>query len=149
MKLITLATSIALLSTITFAQEPRSPEQIFEKKCAMCHNIGKPKNQAERMKMVAPPIDVAMSSVVITIDAVDGPFKDEELKEESIKFLKDYLYNPSPDKTNCEDFVVKNFGRMPSLKGFLSEKELEVLVPWIFETFKPIKVNGEYVKKKL
>ncbi len=149
MKLFTLATSVALLSTITLAKEPRTPDQIFAKKCAMCHTIGKPESNMERMRMVAPPIDVAMSGVVITIDAVEGPFKDDELRKESIAFLKDYFYNPTADKTNCEEQVVKRFGRMPSLKGFLSPEELNVVVPWVYDTFKPEKVNGEYVKTSL
>jgi hypothetical protein len=149
MKLLTLATSVALLSTISLAKEPRTPEQIFAKKCAMCHTVGKPESKMERMEMVGPPITMAMSGVVITIDAVDGPFKDEELRKESIAFLKDYLYNPTAEKTNCEDQVVEKFGRMPSLKGFLSPEELDVVVPWVYDTFKPIKVNGEYVKTSL
>ena len=146
MKLLSVATSVALLSIIALAKEPRTPDQIFAKKCAMCHTVGKPESKMERIRMVAPPIDVAMSGVVITIDAVEGPFKDEELKEESIAFLKDYLYNPTADKTNCEEQVVKRFGRMPSLKGFLSQEELDIVVPWVHDTFKPEKVNGEYPK---
>ena len=127
------------------AKELRSAEKIYEKKCAMCHTVGKPKNKVEKKKMVAPPIDVAMKGVVITIDAVDGPFKDDELREESIAFLKDYFYEPTEDKTNCEDMVVKKFGRMPSLKGFVSPEELEKVVPWVYDTFKPIKNSkGEY-----
>ncbi|MEA3354587.1 MAG: c-type cytochrome [Campylobacterota bacterium] len=136
---------LGLFSSVDAADKVRSPQVIFTKKCAMCHTIGKPKNKAQKKKMVAPPIDVAMSGVVITIDAVDGPMSDKEIKEESISFLKDYLYNPHPDKTNCEDVVVKKFGMMPSLKGFISQKELDVVVPWVYDTFKPAKENGKYI----
>ena len=128
------------------AKELRTAQKIYEKKCAMCHTVGKPKNKEDKKRMVAPPIDVAMKGVVITIDAVDGPFKDDELREESIAFLKDYLYYPESDKTNCEDMVVKKFGMMPSLKGFISEQELDKVVPWVYDTFKPKKVNGKYEK---
>ncbi len=144
MKILTLLTTTALLSTVVLANEPRDPEVIFAKKCAMCHIVGKPQTNAQMQSMVAPPIDVAMSGVVITIDAVEGPLSDEELEAESIAFLKDYLFNPTRDKTNCEDMVVKKFGMMPSLKGFLSEAERDVVVPWVYENFKPVKINGKY-----
>ena len=134
----------ALISNIQ-AKELTDAQTIFTKKCAMCHTIGKPKNKIEKNKMVAPPIDVAMKGVVVTIDAVDGPFKGDELRDESIEFLKDYLYEPTADKTNCEDSVVEKFRRMPSLKGFISPKELEIVVPWVYDTFRPLKNSkGEY-----
>jgi hypothetical protein len=149
-KQLTLSTFILGIGVSTiFAKEPRTPEMIFVKKCAMCHTVGKPQNAAQRSQMVAPPIDVAMAGVVITIDAVDGPFKDDELRTESITFLKDYLYNPTEDKTNCEDHVVKRFGRMPSLKGFISSDELDRVVPWVYDTYKPQRINGSYVKPQL
>ncbi len=138
--------SLCILGSVAIAKEPRSPELIFQKKCAMCHTIGKPENKQAKKKMVAPPIDVAMKGVVITIDAIDGPFKDDELRKESIAFLKDYLINPTSDKTNCEDIVVKKFGMMPSLKGFISKDELNRVVPWVYDTFRPIKINGKYEK---
>lgn len=144
MKLFVGALFLALVSQNIFAKEVRSPEVIFAKKCAMCHKAVKPATKKERKTMVAPPINVAMAGVVITIDAVEGPLSDKELREESIAFLKDYLYDPTPEKTNCEDHVVKKYGRMPSLKGFISPEELDVVVPWTYDTFKPVKTNGKY-----
>lgn len=143
-KLLISMLTIGVVGTTLIAKEPRSPEVIFQKKCAMCHVVGKPKNKLDKKKMVGPPIDVAMKGLVITIDAVDGPFKDDELRTESMVFLKDYLYYPTADKTNCEDQVVKKFGRMPSLKGFISNEELDVVVPWVYDTYAPVKVNGKY-----
>jgi len=139
----------AMVSSISiniYANNINDGAKIFEKKCAMCHLVGKPVNKMDKESRVAPPIDMAMKSVVVTIDAVDGPFSDQQLKEETIKFLKDYVYAPSIDKTNCEDKVIKKFGTMPSLKGFITPKELDIVLPWIYDTFKPIKINGEYQK---
>ncbi len=144
MKLISTVVAVSILSVAGFSKESRSPELIFQKKCAMCHTIGKPKNKQFKKRMVAPPVDVAMKGVVVTIDAVEGPFKDDELKKESIMFLKDYLFNPSREKTNCEDIVVEKFGMMPSLKGFISQEELDIVVPWVYDKFKPLKTNGKY-----
>ncbi len=141
-----LSVLLTALGINIYAKDIRTAQEIFTKKCAMCHTIGKLNNKALKKKMVAPPIDVAMKGVVITIDAVDGPFNDKELRAESISFLKDYLYEPTEEKTNCEDIVVKKFGRMPSLKGFILPQELDIVVPWVYDKFKPLKINGEYQK---
>ena len=144
MKILLSSIVIALSTQIVSAADTRPAEQLFTKKCAMCHNINRPQNKMEKRRMVAPPLTAAMAGVVITIDAIEGPFSDKELRDESIEFIKDYLYNPTRDKTNCEDHVVNRFGMMPSLKGFISPKELDVLVPWVYDNFKPTKVNGKY-----
>lgn len=149
MKTLSTIVIISLLSSgLLYAKKERSAEQIWQKKCAMCHNIDKPNNDLERKKMVAPPILVAMKSVVVTIDAVEGPFSPEELREESIEVLKDFMYEPTRDKVNCEDMMINKFGMMPSLKGFISQKELDKVIPWVYDTFKPTIVDGKVVPKK-
>lgn len=144
-----LATLIALTFTTqsyayTQAKELSDPKQIFTKKCVMCHMVNKPTTKEEAANMAGPPILKPLKSVTITIDAVDGPYKDEILREEVIAFIKDYIYNPDPKKTNCEPEAVEAYGYMPSLKGFITPKELDILVPWLYDTYKPHKVNGEW-----
>ena len=148
MKLFITVIAICLLNTSVFAKKERSAEQIWQKKCAMCHNLNKPNNIIQKKNMVAPPIYVAMKSVVVTIDAVDGPFTPKELREESIEVLKDFIYNPTKDKINCEDKTVKKFGMMPSLKGFISQKELDKVIPWVYDKFKPTIIDGKFVPRK-
>ena len=143
-KVFTLLIFTAFGLNTLLAKEIRSAEVLFEKKCAMCHTVLKPKNKIAKKRMVAPPITKAMKSVVITIDALEGPLKDDELKKETLVFLQDYIYHPSAKKADCEGSVIKKFGVMPSLKGFISQKELDVLLPWVYENFKPKKVNGEW-----
>lgn len=128
----------------TKAKPLTDPETIFTKKCVACHLVNAPKTKEEASKMSGPPILKPLKSVTITIDAVDGPFKDEDLREEVIAFIKDYIFNPAPHKTNCEPEAVEAYGYMPSLKGFISEKEVDILVPWVYDKFKPHKVNGEW-----
>ncbi|MBD3840802.1 MAG: hypothetical protein IE909_02775 [Campylobacterales bacterium] len=141
------AVGMVMVCSVIATDKVRPAEVVYAKKCSMCHLDDKPKNDQERNSMVAPPMRTAMASVVITIDAVDGPMDEETLKESSVEFLKDYLYNPTPQKTNCESFVIKKFGRMPSLKGFISDQELNVVVPWVYDNFKPVKINGKYKKQ--
>ena len=40
-------------------------------------------------------------------------------------FLKDYLYNPDLSKTICLEGVIRHFKVMPSMKGKITEKEIE------------------------
>ena len=145
-KLITAGLIIAFTTSSIQAKELRTPAKIFEKKCAMCHTNAKPKNKLEKSLMVSPPINVAVRSVVIGIDAVEGPMSDKELREESIEFLKDYLLEPTRDKGYCEDISYKKFGSMPSLKGFIKKEELDIVVPWVIDKFAPKKdKNGKYM----
>ena len=140
---------LSLLSgNLLYAKKERSAEQIWQKKCAMCHNLNKPNNDMEKKAMVAPPIYLAMKSVVVTVDAVEGPFNPKELREESIEVLKDFIYYPTRDKVNCEDKMINKFGMMPSLKGFISQKELDKVVPWVYDKFKPTIIDGKFVPRE-
>lgn len=147
MKLFTAGCIAALLGSSLFAKELRAPEVLFMKKCVMCHVMERPQNKLERKAMAAPAIKTVVAGAVITIDAVEGPMKDEDLRTASIEFMKDYFFNPSKDKANCEGFVVKKFGLMPSMKGFVSKEEMDILVPWVYDNFKPGKIEGSYKKQ--
>jgi hypothetical protein len=128
----------------TKAKPLTDPETIFIKKCVACHLTKAPSTTEQASKMSGPPILKPLKSVTITIDAIDGPFEDEELRKEVIAFMKDYIFHPAPDKTNCEPEAVEAYGYMPSLKGFISEKEVDILLPWLYDKFKPHKKNGEW-----
>jgi hypothetical protein len=40
-------------------------------------------------------------------------------------FLKDYLFNPNLSKTICLEGVIRHFEVMPSMKGKITEEEIE------------------------
>jgi hypothetical protein len=107
----------------------------------------RPKTKEQRKLMAAPAIKTVMAGSVITIDALEGPMSEDELRAESIAFIKDYLFNPSKQKANCEDFVVRKYGLMPSMKGFVSKEQVDILVPWVYDNFKPEKTKGSYKKQ--
>lgn len=151
-KLLTAGLIVGFLTTGLNAKGMQSPQKIFTKKCQMCHAMSKPKNKHEKMRMAAPPMAVAMRGVVIGVDAIEDPANEKELRTLSIEFLKDYLMNPTRDKGYCEDMSYRKFGMMPSLKGFVNKKQLDIVVPWVFDNFAPKKdANGKYAvssKKK-
>ncbi|MEA2018340.1 MAG: c-type cytochrome [Campylobacterota bacterium] len=145
-KTLSTALLLGLITTSLNAKGMNSPQKIFQKKCNMCHNLTKPKNKQEKMKMTAPPISIAMRSVIIGVDAIEGPVSDSELRELSIEFLTDYLKEPSQEKGYCEDMSYKKFGTMPSMKGFMTDKQIDTVVPWVIDNFSPKKdANGKYI----
>ncbi len=147
MKSLVIGSIIALAASSLLAKEPRAPQELFVKKCAMCHLMERPETKEARKLMAAPAIKTVMAGSIITLDALEGPMSDEKLRETSIEFIKDYLFNPSKDKANCEDFVVRKYGVMPSMKGFVTKEEMDILIPWVYDNFKPEKTKGSYKKQ--
>ena len=145
---IVLATTLITWGDLA-AKEVRSAGVIFEQKCQMCHMAQLPKTPEEKKRVVSPPMPIVMKNTVMGIDAeLDDGTPEAEIRKIAIPFMKEYLYNPDRKKTNCEDISFDRFGVMPSLKGFISEEELDVVVPWVYDTFKPTKVNGKWIGKK-
>lgn len=134
-----------LLYTLTalflWAKPPVTPEEIYQKKCAMCHNTYGPESYDELKAMVAPPITTAMKSVTIGTDAIEEPQTKEALRELTIAFIKDYMFYPSKEKAFCEEIVFKNFNTMPSLKGFITQEQLDKVIPYVYDTFAPKQKN--------
>lgn len=128
---------IALFTINLYAQKPFSAQQLFEKKCAMCHNINGPQTYEEKKAMVAPPITLAMKSVTIGIDALEEPKTKEELRQQTLAFLSDYIMRPHQDKAFCEETIFKRFQTMPSLKGFIKEQELKIVLEYVYDNFAP------------
>ncbi len=129
---------LSLLShLILFANETQSAQKIYQKKCAMCHNIEAPESIAESKAMVAPYLRLALRSVYIGVDAIEDPATKTEHKKLTLAFLKDYIFNPHQDKSFCEDIIFERFQTMPSLKGFIREKELDQVLDYIYDNFSP------------
>jgi len=129
---------IFLLFTIfTFANNLTDPQTIYLKKCQMCHALDYPDSVEEKNAMAAPNILTIMKNIPKGVDAIEEPKTKEELRDLVIEFMKDYVYNPTPNKSYCEDIVFKRFDYMPSLKGFISEKELDIVLPWVYDNFTP------------
>ena len=105
----------------------------------MCHITSKPKTKAEKKKLVAPTILLSMESVTAGINVLEESKTNRELKKRTIEFLRDYIYNPIQDKSYCEDMAFDKYAIMPSLKGFITPKELDLLLPWLYDNFAPQK----------
>ncbi|NPA27510.1 MAG: thioredoxin fold domain-containing protein [Epsilonproteobacteria bacterium] len=148
--------SFILLGCLAFASEVEKGKEIFEKKCSSCHieyiepnkikeNFFKKDNKLLNLK--APTLNMiswAINEGPKRIGAdVDLDFKIEEVAD----FLKDYLYNPDREKSICDPKVLSYMPPKPSMKGEVSEEELELIAHYLVN-YKPLKSNKEVEKKR-
>lgn len=106
-------------------------EKIFENKCMECHEKSMPipllmKNFIEEnnktLKLKAP----TGNEISFRLKQQIGNKEDIEFHlHQTNDFLKDYLYNPDLSKTICLQGVIKHFKVMPSMKGKITEREIE------------------------
>jgi len=134
-----------LITTIGFTQNTKSPQEIFEQKCQMCHYTKMPTTQEENRLMGGPTIGIVMKGLVITLDAMHDNLNDKMLKEKAVEFMADYIFYPERKKANCEDIVFERFNMMPSLKGYITKEELNRVLPWVYDTYKPNKIGENWV----
>ncbi|AXX88585.1 hypothetical protein CKA55_01890 [Arcobacter suis] len=106
-------------------------EKIFENKCMECHQKSMPipllmKNFIEEnnktLKLKAP----TGNEISFRLKQQIGSREDIEFHlHQTNDFLKDYLYNPDLSKTICLEGVIRHFKVMPSMKGKITENEIE------------------------
>ncbi len=106
-----------------------SPKELFEAKCSGCHATTMPKDIS---KIKAPAIMGVMRHVKMK-------YKN---KDEGVKFIVDYVQNPSKDKAVCMPQRIKQFGLMPSLKGVVTKEELEEIAKWLYDNYPPKNFRG-------
>ena len=128
---------LVLLFNFAFSNNLTNPQTIYLIKCQMCHALDYPDSVEEKKAMAAPNILTVMKNISKGVDAIEEPKTKEELKTLVVEFMKDYIYNPTPAKSYCEDIAFKRYDYMPSLKGFISPKELDIVLPWVYDNFTP------------
>lgn len=106
-------------------------EKVFEEKCMQCHvksiemqsllkNFLQDNNKT--LKLVAP----TGNQISFRLKQQIGSKDDIEFHlEETADFLKEYLNDPDKSNTICLEGVVKHFDTMPSMKGKITEEEIE------------------------
>ncbi len=114
-------------------------EKIYEQKCASCHqayiSMGDLKeNFVEynntKLKLKGPTINQLSFRLKQNIGDPKGD-QEFHLMEVS-EFIKSYVYNPDKQNSICMDEVIEAFDVMPSMKGEISEEELESVSEWIY-----------------
>ena len=125
-RLLTIGTMVALTSFVNAAD---TAEALFDTKCASCHSKTRPTDMAT---VVAPALMGVMRHVKMTY-----PNKDD-----AVKFMVDYILEPSKEKAICMPKKIERFGLMPSQKGNVTEAELTKITAWMFDNFPPADFRG-------
>ena len=106
--LLTMGTIVALTSSVKASE---TAEALFDAKCAMCHSKTRP---ADMSKVVAPALMGIMRHIKMTY-----PNKDE-----AVKFMVDYVLEPSKEKAICMQQNIMPFRYFRSQKGNQTQAEL-------------------------
>ncbi len=104
-------------------------EKLLKQKCSSCHNIDMPPKTYE--DEVAPPMMAVAFHVPDFIQTND----ESSRISKAVDFVKDYVINPSVDKSLCDKKSLETYGVMPSQKGKVTEDELDAIAHYMFEHF--------------
>lgn len=102
---------------------------LLKSKCAQCHNLAIPPETFP--DEVAPPM---MAVTFHIYDFIEVSTPDDKLPA-SVSFVKDYVLNPSRDKSFCDQKSLDVYGLMPSQRGRVSEEELEAIAIYMFDHY--------------
>ena len=112
---------LASASTMIWAS---NGAELLKTNCASCHMLTTPTpDMIPTMK--APAMDAVAFHINLAIDK----------KKDAKAFIVDYVQNPDASKSVCESNKVAKFGVMPSLKGKVSEADLNVIADYIIENY--------------
>jgi len=126
---------MAFFSMLLFADG----ETIYKNKCASCHKDFIPvsvlkENFVEfnntKLKLKGPTLNQISFRLKQNIGDPKGD-EDIHLMEVS-EFIKEYIYNPDREKSVCIKEVLRAFDTMPSMKGKISEDDLEEVAEYIY-----------------
>ena len=116
-----------------------SCESVYLQHCAACHqrfvntellkkNFVEMDNKL--LKLKAPTINQLAFRLKEQIGDQEG---DREFHiMEVTAFVKDYVYFPNRQKSICTPPVLRQFDTMPSMKGQISEADLESVTEWVY-----------------
>lgn len=132
-----IALAILLYFNVLYAMEGK---EVYEKKCASCHqgyiSMSKLKENFQDynntlLKLSAPTLNQLSYRLK---KSIGDPKGDNEIhRMEVAAFISEYVQYPDRQKSLCLDEVMQSFKTMPSLKGKISEDELEAVSTYIYE----------------
>jgi len=129
---------ILLMAAVSLvgAEQKVDGEKVFEKVCASCHvkMITAKETKKVFKTLKAPPMVEVSGQLKKNIKIVDD-IDDDIHRAVVIAFIKDYVIYPHMDKAMCEAMALERFDLMPSLKGKLSEKELNAVAAWVYDFY--------------
>ncbi len=118
---IKLLLAVLLSSTLSLSADDNAQE-LLEKHCTTCHMTSS-STQTKSDKIIAPPMWGVMKKM-------RQNFKNDD---EAMKFLVDYSLNPTEAEMIFPLATKEYFGLMPSLKGKVSQKDLETIAKYLYK----------------
>ena len=116
-------------------------EVVYEQKCASCHKAFIPveklmENFMEKnntlLHLKAPSINQISFRLK---QQIGDPKGDEDMHRMEVgAFIADYLNDPDKQKSVCLPEVIKYFETMPSMKGQLSDDEIEAVSEFLYDS---------------
>ena len=104
-------------------------EALLKNKCASCHNLDMPPKTYKDEK--APPM-MAVAFHVKDFMKVNSP---SDKRPKFIDFFKDFVINPSVEKSFCDKKSLKDYGLMPSQKGNVTVDEVGAIAEYVFDFY--------------
>ncbi|BCD62290.1 cytochrome c class I [Nitratiruptor sp. YY08-26] len=101
-----------------------SGKAVYQKYCASCHNITM--EWANMTTMKAPPF----------LEVAHRVKAHYPRKKEFIRFVVDYIQNPSRDKGLCMPMAFKRFGVMPPIGKSMNAKERKAVAEYLYSLSK-------------
>ena len=129
-----------LLATV--ALNAQTGTEIYEAKCALCHQLN-PMMDKEKMMAMTPQERMSMKEKMMKtmkappMSKVSSKIK-FELKDDKaafVAFVKDYIVNPSADKSHCMPMALKKFGVMPAIGKGMKAEEIDTVAHWLHDNF--------------
>ena len=126
----------AAAAALLGAEENIDGEKVFDKACASCHikMITAEETKKVFKTLKAPPMVEVSGQLKKNIKIVED-IDDEIHRAVVIAFIKDYVFYPHLDKSMCQAMALERFDLMPSLKGKLSEEELNAVSAWVYDFY--------------
>jgi cytochrome c len=115
--------------TESVSQKPLNGKKLIEKKCSKCHNLDMPPKSYKS--------EIAPSMMAVTFHLKDfiKSNNPSEHEGEVVTFIKDYVVNPSREKSFCDEDSLDSYGLMPSQKGKVNSQELDAIAHYMYQTF--------------
>ncbi|BAF70018.1 c-type cytochrome [Nitratiruptor sp. SB155-2] len=99
-------------------------EEVYQKHCAKCHNLSMRSTEMATMK--APPFLEVAHRVKMHYPQ----------KEDFIRFVVEYIQNPSREKGLCMPMAFQRFGTMPPIGKNMSDEEKKAVAEYLYNLSK-------------
>ncbi len=148
---------VLLFTCSTLFADFEEGKRVFEKKCSSCHggyisakilkeNFFEKNN--EMLHLNVPTVNMlayALKDSPLHLGDKEDP---EMQKFEIVEFMKDYLYNPNLENSICDPIISKHYKKKESMKGEVSEDEIESIADYLFE-YKKMRLKKHPKKYKV